>query len=244
MSFTTRILRGLAGAAMVFAASAGAGAAERAPSLKDMVRAVERVPIEEGSSAVGTGFFISPSHVLTSAHVLVGCRAFVVSNDRIGTLNARLKASEYSRDSAVLFVQGRTPHHLGLARLAAPQRGEPMTIVGFPADRAGGRRPVTYPATFHAARSDEAGIPVLELASDIVAGASGAPVLDRNDKLAGIVVGRLDKPPRDVVALSLAGLSGRMLGFFAEAESIGGKEAGDMADETTPDDAVVKIRCR
>lgn len=204
-----------------------------------MVRAVGRVPLEEGSSAVGSGFFISPNHVLTSAHVLVGCKAFVVTNGRIGTMDARLEASDPRRDSAVLLVDGASPRHLPLGPGPAPTPGEAMTIVGFPADRSGGRRPATYAATYHGATLDEAGIPVLELAAEIVAGASGAPVLDKDRRLAGIVVGRLDAPPRDVLALSQAGLSDRMRRYFSHAT-----DTGEASNPPNPDDAVVKIRCR
>ncbi|KQT69849.1 hypothetical protein ASG54_14505 [Aureimonas sp. Leaf460] len=199
--------------------------------------------MEKGSSAVGSGFFISPNHVLTSAHVLVGCRNFAVTNGRIGTMNARLEASEPRRDSAVLIVEGAASRHLVLGRAPAPRPGDGMTIVGFPVDRVGGRRPVTYAATFHGATLDEAGIPVLELDADIVAGASGAPVFDKERRLAGIVVGRLDRPPRDVVALSHTGLSDRMRRFFAQPPT-GAPDLGTALQASSPEDAVVKIRCQ
>lgn len=89
---------------------------------------------QSGGLALGSGFFISPSHVVTNAHV-VGDAAdiFLINGRTEGLRRARLlrRAVDGGRDFALLGLDSPAPVQ-GLRFSADPQRTERVSAWGFP----------------------------------------------------------------------------------------------------------------
>ncbi len=89
---------------------------------------------QSGGLALGSGFFISPSHVVTNAHV-VGDAAdiFLINGRTEGLRRARLlrRAVDGGRDFALLGLDSPAPVQ-GLRFAADPQRTERVSAWGFP----------------------------------------------------------------------------------------------------------------
>jgi hypothetical protein len=92
-------------------------------------------PVAEGW---GTGFFISPTHLMTNAHVVGNSARFVVANRAIGVRAARvlykgMTSGGVGIDTAVLQTDGWThPDYLPFAQPSDVEEGEPIIIGGYP----------------------------------------------------------------------------------------------------------------
>ncbi len=79
----------------------------------------------------GSGFVISPQHVLTNAHVVAGVRGGpAVVDGRHGTFPARVVLYDPERDVAVLYVPGLAAAPLPFRGPAA--RGDEAIVAGYP----------------------------------------------------------------------------------------------------------------
>lgn len=89
---------------------------------------------QSGGLALGSGFFISPSHVLTNAHVIGDARdIFLINGKTEGLRRARLlrRAVDGGRDFALLALD--QPVAVQALRFAPdPQRTERVSAWGFP----------------------------------------------------------------------------------------------------------------
>lgn len=89
---------------------------------------------QSGGLALGTGFFISSSHVLTNAHVIGNASDIFLINSRTeGLCRARLlrRAEDRGRDFALLELARPVPVQ-ALRFAADPQRTERVSAWGFP----------------------------------------------------------------------------------------------------------------
>jgi S1-C subfamily serine protease len=79
----------------------------------------------------GSGFVISPQHVLTNAHVVAGVRAGpTVIDGRHGSFPARVVLYDPERDVAILYVPGLAATPLPFRGPAA--RGDEAIVAGYP----------------------------------------------------------------------------------------------------------------
>jgi S1-C subfamily serine protease len=79
----------------------------------------------------GSGFVISPQHVLTNAHVVAGVRdGPTVIDGRHGSFPARVVLYDPERDVAVLYVPGLAAPALPFRGPAA--RGDEAIVAGYP----------------------------------------------------------------------------------------------------------------
>ncbi|SJZ55133.1 S1 family peptidase [Consotaella salsifontis] len=214
--------------------------------LSSVVRTADRSVIPEGMSALGTGFFIAPDRILTSAHVLAGCGVFVVASPIMGVMPAAVVRREVTRDSAVLSVDRSSPFFLARAPTTPRRQGQSLRVFGFPEKGSAGSPPVSYPAWYESDLADRNGIPVIAVRAAIPPGVSGAPVLDSTDAVVGVIVGRLDSDPQNVIALSTEGLSPKTVKDFASAPAAQQPKANraTFLRSGEPQNAVVQIRCR
>lgn len=84
----------------------------------------------------GTGFFISPRHIVTNSHVAAGADRFVVANRTIGVRAAKIVArgetpNGVGIDAAVLETDGWA-HDAQLPFAGGVEEGADITIAGFP----------------------------------------------------------------------------------------------------------------
>ena len=181
--------RTLAGPAAVAAVplcalAAGCGAGDAGPTAPPRVVGVSvtgdgRVP------EVATGVAVGDGRVLTVAHVLAGGRPATVLGRP-----ARVLRIDRRADLALLSVPALRGPALRLGRWHGP--GErPGPARRPPAARCRGRSgAASTPASATAPGDRPLLRPAIELAAGVAAGDSGAPVLDRNGRVLGIVFAR------------------------------------------------------
>ncbi len=89
----------------------------------------------DGSASMGTGFFITPSLILTNAHVVKSCDSIFFINKRIGmvhTANVAIFTEEHGMDLAVLQTDKPCDVSFLKLRTSLVQRTEKVSAWGFP----------------------------------------------------------------------------------------------------------------
>jgi|GEM_PF-5116422 len=195
---------------------------------EDAYRQAERTPIPQDSSAVGSGFFISPTAVLTSAHVLAGCRSVTVENRNLISY-ATIREKDRSRDAAILSTEQPSPSFVSLS--PGPGQGA-LQIVGYPAARPGRGGPARYGATSQPNSSSR--VTILS-AARVPAGMSGAPVVDSRGQAVAVLTGRLNSGGQDTIASPIVNLPPTIMRYAAP--TLTGYSRGVSS-------SVVKVRCR
>jgi S1-C subfamily serine protease len=142
--------------------------------------------------SVGSGFFVSPTHAVTNAHVVAGSQATSVT---VGgaTLDATVVAFDDEADLALLSVPGANAPALQLAR-TTPTRGTTGVALGFP-----GGGDLTVTAAGVTASHDIAGPniygdgafsrSVVELRAEVRRGNSGGPLVIEPGLVGGVIFG-------------------------------------------------------
>ena len=143
-------------------------------------------------TAVGSGFFVSPTHAITNAHVVAGSSGTTVTVG--GELyEAAVVAYDPSADLALLHVPSASAATLTLAT-GVPQRGTTGVALGYPG---GGDLTVT-PAAVTAAHditgpdiygTGSHGRSVVELRAEIRRGNSGGPLVVEPGVVGGVIFG-------------------------------------------------------
>jgi S1-C subfamily serine protease len=178
------------------------GAAARTPALRRAVRSVLEV---RGTATrcdrrqVGSGFVISPQHVITNAHVVAGVRRAELTVGGVGPrYPGRVVAYDPDRDLAVLYVPALRAAPLPLR--GGADRGDEAVVAGFPG---GGplllgpariRDTITArgPDIYHSRQVERQ---VFSLYADVEPGNSGGPLLSPRGDVYGVVFAKsLDDP--------------------------------------------------
>jgi len=160
-----------------------------------------------GQAQVGSGWVVSPRHVVTNAHVVAGAQGVVVSVRGTGRERvARVVAYDPERDVAVLDVPG-------LPAPALPQgdalsTGDAAVLAGFPGDAGLWVGPARVRGTLTASGQDVYGTSsvvrqIYSLRAQVRRGASGGPVLDPRGRVVGMVFATSLDDPDTGYALTL-----------------------------------------
>lgn len=156
------------------------------------------------AESTGTGFSIDSNHLLTAAHVVVGCGAIWSVSDAGDTALAHAVAVHDDLDVAVLRTDGRSSTQAQLATTVALP-GTTLLAVGYPGET------VSEPAAQVAFRSILLPLPRpderMALRGVARPGMSGSPLLDASGAVAGMLIGK-----GDPAAHGSAGLA-KQLGF-------------------------------
>lgn len=139
----------------------------------------------------GSGFVISPQHILTNAHVVAGVTQGQMVTTRQGRhLPATVVLFDPERDLAVLYVPGL---RAGPLSFAAPQPlGASAIVAGYPLDenftvvpaRVGDDQLAQAPDIY---QSKEVTRQIYSIRADVRAGNSGGPLLNPNGTVDGVV---------------------------------------------------------
>jgi S1-C subfamily serine protease len=191
--------------------------------LEDAYRQAEKTVLPKGSIAIGSGAFISSTAILTSAHVIAGCRTFAVENPYAGFRWAKIAYVDRRRDAAILQVSG--PRSVNFLGFPSQGGGGDLRILGYSASSPADRDPNSY----RTKRLRSADATVIALNANVPAGMSGGPVIDESYGLVGILTGRLDGAA--TVASPVSSFPADILRYF------NGQSSGRISS------AVVKIRC-
>lgn len=159
----------------------------------------------------GSGFFLGGGgRLVTAAHVVAGCAAITVVPEGQPALPAEIATADAALDLAVLRVAGAAFPEPALAGEVAT--GSALTALGYPGAAGGGLRTLKLTAI---------ALPIprpadrMPLRGAVAApGMSGAPVLDAQGRIAGMLLGRGD--PSAPGAAELA----RQIGFEVEEIAI------------------------
>jgi S1-C subfamily serine protease len=139
----------------------------------------------------GSGFVISPHHILTNAHVVAGVTQDQTVTTRLNTrLSARVVLFDPERDLAVLYVpdlNARTLHFAGPANL-----GDQAIVAGYPRDhpftvvpaRVGDDQLAQAPDIY---QSKEVTRQIYSIRANVEPGNSGGPLLAPNGQVDGVV---------------------------------------------------------
>jgi S1-C subfamily serine protease len=162
-----------------------------------------RSPVADGLVRSGTAFFIAPNgYALTSAHVVSGCARIDLWPPDGPRHQVQVIATDTADDLALLQVGGGIaprPPLLGTGR--APVPGEVLSVFGYGTKPAAPREGVlTRAQVVGIATRQPGGRTVLELGAFMHEGNSGAPVVDANGIVQGVIVGRYTERPDISVA--------------------------------------------
>jgi S1-C subfamily serine protease len=139
----------------------------------------------------GSGFVISPQHVLTNAHVVAGVTMSQTVTTRTGgKLHATVVLFDPERDLAVLYVPGLTARTLSFAGPA--NLGDEAIVAGYPRDdpftavpaRVGDDQLAQAPDIY---QSKEVTRQIYSIRADVEPGNSGGPLLAPNGGVDGVV---------------------------------------------------------
>lgn len=194
----------------------------------------EPLPFPPGSPIMtGSGIVLEGGRrIVTNRHVIDGQREIAVRNGSGHVRMARVVRTAPEDDLALLEIDTPFPDApaLPLARLADPAPGRAAVVLGYPLIGILGDE---QPALTEGIVAKTAGLAndpkTFQITAKINRGNSGGPVFDRQGRLIGIAVGKLDSadivakggpPPEDI---NFAIKAGRLLAF------LGVQPAGDDA---------------
>jgi len=138
----------------------------------------------------GSGFVISPQHVLTNGHVVAGMTRLHVGSGTGSVLPARVVLFDWNTDVAVLYVPGLRALSLRFAGQAA--RGSSAVIAGYPenrgfravAARVGSQWSANGPNVYRTSTVTRA---IYAVRATVQPGNSGGPLLAKNGKVYGVI---------------------------------------------------------
>ncbi len=161
----------------------------------------------------GTAFFVTQDgELLTSGHIVRGCRHIEVWRDEDARLDASLEALDSRLDVALLAT------HRRVSRIAVPRAG-PVSrhaaafTIGYGLTASTPLQPVVTRGRVDAT-VDAKARRLLVMQAMLYEGNSGGPVLDEHGLLIGMIVGRYVNRPDRAVAID-AGELARFLGAKA-----------------------------
>jgi S1-C subfamily serine protease len=142
-------------------------------------------------SLEGSGFVVSPGHVLTNAHVVAGMTSGpFVSYGGDNGLRATVVLFDWNNDVAILYVPGLHAQPLRFAGSAA--RGSGAVVVGYPENgpfradpaRVGSQWAASGPNIY---RTGTVTREIYAVRATVEPGNSGGPLLAKNGKVYGVI---------------------------------------------------------
>lgn len=218
------------------------GATTDAQETEALGRVVEKAktPVPPGHSVVGTGFFVSPTRIVTSGHVLAGCASFMVENPTLGAVKARLVGIESARDIALLLVDRESRSWLSATDGKPPRSGTPLAVIGYPFSYGGRGVPVAFEGRMGTLAADAAGVPIVRFNAHLPPGLSGAPLLDADNCVVGVVVGLIKGRDFNAVATAATSLPDYLRPLGAGVPHY---RNDTRNSDAWPQDAIVQVKC-
>lgn len=178
-----RAAGGLGFALLSFAVFATATIAGRAGNEAD----------KEGAGRVksGTGFFVSrDGFLITSAHVISGCRKLSIWQPDGTERRSYIIASDRRRDLALLWTDGVAAHPAAFVGASPPKTGETVFTMGFATVATRPLSPVIVEGSVVGPGTAETDNRILLIRARLHAGNSGGALLAQDGSLLGMIIGR------------------------------------------------------
>jgi len=159
-------------------------------TIRKAVVTIHALDADGETTASGTGFFVAPEGmVVTAAHVLsdaVGCSIEMVDGE---TLRCSVAASDTSKDVMLLMVPGTPPAMLRWGSSARAQDGDEISVVSNPL----GQLPGTLSKGIISASRVVNGTRLLQISAPISHGSSGAPLLNAQSQVIGVIRSTIER---------------------------------------------------
>lgn len=235
-------------AATVIAAFIGVGAADAPPNLSTQVDNVVREPWPDGQAPTGTGFLVSNKGlVFTASHVVTGCKAIYVAQraEPDHAVAAVLIGTDSRSDAALLSA----PKLTGKALRFSDQIPEADTDLLI----AGAQMATSQLHATALGMSAEGNLGrIFHYRAQLVAGVSGAPILNRQGLVVAVVVGKIENRPGIGIGMTEQDLRGFLRYFGAPPPVHSRQGVVALIDDWTDnapvgsdiDGAVVRVSCR
>jgi S1-C subfamily serine protease len=156
-------------------------------SLRRAVVTIHALDADGSSIASGTGFFVfyngAEGLVVTAAHVLEGASGCSIELTNGETRRCSPTASDTAKDVMMLLVPGLAPATLKWGFSDRAQDGDDITVISNPL----GELPGTVSKGIISASRIVNGTKLLQISAPISHGSSGAPVLNAQGQVIGIV---------------------------------------------------------
>ena len=149
-------------------------------------------PLIDGERVSGTGFVVSAAgHVLTNAHVVLGCPGAVLSGQQGGGA-LKVLALDRTNDLALLQLAQPRDAVAAFAPSEAVRPGAPVVVVGFPLRGILASEANVTTGIVSALAGPDNDRRLIQITAPVQRGNSGGPVFDGAGRVIGVVVSKLD----------------------------------------------------
>ncbi|WP_425059061.1 hypothetical protein SCACP_37150 [Sporomusa carbonis] len=141
-----------------------------------------------GGTSSGTGFFITPTSVVTNYHVIADAKRIEVTFQNEYTVTAKVLGKDEANDVAILSVEGLAsrvvPLSLGITN--SIKEGEKVYTIGFPLSNDLGTRPKISEGLVNGLTGLKDDPTVFQISIPIQPGNSGGPLITSDGRVIGI----------------------------------------------------------
>ena len=203
-------------------------------SLRRAVVTIHALDADGSSMASGTGFFVFYSGaeglVVTAAHVLEGASACSIELTNGEQRRCSPTASDSAKDVMMLLVPGSAPATLKWGWSDRAQDGDDITVISNPL----GELPGTVSKGIISASRIVNGTKLLQISAPISHGSSGAPVLNAQGQVIGIVRSTIESGQALNFATATDIVRNMQMDRAAVAEARTMMQGGATASRTAP----------
>ena len=139
----------------------------------------------------GSGFFVTPNHIITNNHVTENCDEIEVKNKSYKS-KVELLDTDSTTDLSILETGKAHDSYLFLRDRKAVQTGEQSIALGYPFSSTLGSELKVTTGNIAALTGFNNNIAELQLTSPVQPGNSGGPLVDDNGNVIGVIVSRLE----------------------------------------------------
>ena len=159
-------------------------------TIRKAVVTIHALDADGQTTASGTGFFVAPEGmVVTAAHVLVDAAGCSIEMNDGETLRCSVAASDTSKDVMLLMVPGTPAAMLRWGSSARVQDGDDISVVSNPL----GQLPGTLSKGIVSASRVVNGTRLLQISAPISHGSSGAPLLNSQGQVIGVIRSTIER---------------------------------------------------
>ena len=156
----------------------------------------EPAPSGRSARSTGTGFFVSADgEILTSHHVVEGASLIHVTTAEGRKLTATLSRASPATDLAVLKVDFRPRHYLGISAGKRASTGDRVFTLGFPVSFMLGREPKFTEGSVSALSGLQDEQSRLQISVPVQPGNSGGPLVNEKGEVLGIIASQAASIP-------------------------------------------------
>lgn len=181
--------------------------------------------------ASGTGFFVAPEGmVVTAAHVLSDAAGCAIELSDGETMRCSVAASDTAKDVMMLLVAGTAPAMLRWGSSAAAKDGDDISVVSNPL----GQLPGTLSKGIISASRVVGGTKLLQISAPISHGSSGAPLLNAQGQVIGVIRSTIESGQALNFATATDAVRNMQMDPAAVAEAQGILQKPSLAARTEP----------